>query len=65
MKRDQVKNIFIEENFCKIKFLVKILYEDERRLLRKNTNKDSLNSESSSDSEEREGPSSHQGKNFL
>lgn len=35
---------------------VKILYEDERRLLRKNTNKDSLNSESSSDSEEREGP---------
>ncbi|CAF2871234.1 unnamed protein product [Rotaria sp. Silwood2] len=39
---------------------VKILYEDERRLLRKNTNKDSLNSESSSDSEEREGPSSHQ-----
>ncbi|CAF1288022.1 unnamed protein product [Rotaria magnacalcarata] len=39
---------------------VKILYEDERRLLRKNTNKDSLNSESSSDSEEREGPSSNQ-----
>ena len=40
-----------------------MLYEDERRLHRKNTNKDSLNSESSSDSEEREGPSSHQGKN--
>ena len=39
---------------------MKILYEDERRLLRKNTNKDSLNSESSSDSEEREGPS-HRG----
>ncbi|UJR37296.1 hypothetical protein I4U23_030005 [Adineta vaga] len=39
---------------------VKILYEDERRLLRKSTNKDSLNSESSSDSEEREGPLSHQ-----
>ena len=39
--------------------LVKILYEDERRLLRKNTNKDSLNSESSSDSEEREGASQH------
>ncbi len=45
--------------------LVKILYEDERRLLRKNTNKDSLNSESSSDSEEREGPSSHQGKLLI
>ncbi|CAF0930265.1 unnamed protein product [Adineta ricciae] len=39
---------------------VKILYEDERRLVRKSTNKDSLNSESSSDSEEREGPLSHQ-----
>jgi len=39
-----------------------MLYEDERRLVRKNTNKDSLNSESSSDSEERECPPSHQGK---
>ena len=38
---------------------MKILYEDERRFLRKNTNKDSLNSESSSDSEEREGASQH------
>ncbi|CAF0733515.1 unnamed protein product [Didymodactylos carnosus] len=38
---------------------VKILYEDERRLIRKNkhdtNNKDSLNSESSSDSEDRDG----------
>lgn len=42
--------------------VVKILYEDERRLLRKSTNKDSLNSESSSDSEEREAPATHQGK---
>lgn len=43
---------------------VKILYEDERRLVRKNTNKDSLNSESSSDSEERDGSSlSHPGRN--
>ena len=41
-------------------FLVEILYEDERRLLRNNTNKDSLYSESSSDSEE----PFHHGKNW-
>jgi len=47
-------------------FLVKILYEDERRLIRKNTNKDSLNSESSSDSEERDGSSlSHPGRKIF
>jgi hypothetical protein len=40
--------------------LVQILYEDERRLLRKHMNKDRLNSESSSDSEE----TSHHGENL-
>ena len=62
VKKDQVSFKFNFNFFPidKLVFLsVKILYEDERRLLRKNTNKDSLNSESSSDSEEREVPSRH------
>lgn len=65
-RKDQVDNLIAWmkhwQNELDLDVSVKILYEDERRLLRKNTNKDSLNSESSSDSEEREGSSSHQGK---
>jgi hypothetical protein len=65
VKKDQVNFILRQQKKVDLFVLVKILYEDERRLLRKNTNKDSLNSESSSDSEEREGPSSHQGNSFI
>lgn len=56
----------LQDRFVFSFVLVKILYEDERRLIRKNTNKDSLNSESSSDSEERDGSSlSHPGRKIF